>query len=291
MNQSNVIDGKQLATQRKEQVAKQVARRKSDGKRVCLAVVIVGEDPASQVYVNAKHKACELVGIESKQIALKSDTSEAELLSLVQTLNQDQAVQGILVQLPLPKQISEQRIIEAIDPHKDVDAFHPYHVGKLMIGDADLLPCTPAGCMQLIASTGVDLVGKHAVIVGRSNIVGKPMSMLLLHRSATVTICHSKTADLAAVCRAADILVAAVGVPQLITAEMVKPGAIVIDVGINRLSDGRLVGDVAFDEVRAVCGAITPVPGGVGPMTIATLLQNTVTAAILQERYATQEAV
>lgn len=283
MKTSSIIDGKQIATDLKQLVATQVQARRTAGGTVCLAVVIVGEDPASQVYVAAKAKACALVGIESKQFSLPTETTQEELLALVDTLNADPTVHGILVQLPLPQHMEEHRIIEAIAPEKDVDAFHPYNVGKIMIGDYDFLPCTPAGCMELIASTGVDLVGKHAVIVGRSNIVGKPMSMLLLHKSATVTICHSKTADLGAVCRTADILVAAVGVPHLITAEMVKPGAIVIDVGMNRLPDGRLVGDVAFDEVREVCGAITPVPGGVGPMTIATLMQNTLTAANLQQ--------
>ena len=249
---------------------------------VGLAVVIVGNDPASRVYVNNKKKACAACGIESYEYALPEETTEEELLALVEKLNGDPAVNGILVQLPLPRQIDEHRIIEAISPKKDVDAFHAVNVGKIMIGDFDFLPCTPSGCMDLIDSTGVPVEGKRCVVIGRSNIVGKPMAMLLLHRNGTVTICHSKTKNLKEICREADILVAAVGRPNFVTADMVKEGAVVIDVGMNRLENGKLCGDVDFEGVSKVAGWITPVPGGVGPMTIATLMRNTLTAAKLQ---------
>lgn len=277
---AKIIDGKVVSAAVKEQVRLEIERDKI---KAGLAVVIAGDDPASRVYVNNKKKACELCGIKSYEYALPADVSEAELLELVDTLNEDPNVNGILVQLPLPEQIDEKRIIERISPVKDVDAFHESNVGKIMIGNYAFLPCTPAGCMELIRSTGVDVAGKDCVVVGRSNIVGKPMAMLLLHANGTVTICHSKTKNLKEVCSRADILIAAVGKPNFITADMVKEGAVVIDVGINRLDNGKLCGDVKFDEVSEKAGYITPVPGGVGPMTIAMLMRNTLTAARLQQ--------
>ena len=279
---AKIIDGKAVSASVKEAVAKEAAALKEKGILVGLAVVIVGNDPASRVYVNNKKKACAACGIESYEYALPEETTEEGLLALVEKLNGDPAVNGILVQLPLPRQIDEHRIIEAISPKKDVDAFHAVNVGKIMIGDFDFLPCTPSGCMDLIDSTGVPVEGKHCVVIGRSNIVGKPMAMLLLHRNGTVTICHSKTKNLKEICREADILVAAVGRPNFVTADMVKEGAVVIDVGMNRLENGKLCGDVDFEGVSKVAGWITPVPGGVGPMTIATLMRNTLTAAKLQ---------
>lgn len=279
---AKIIDGKAVSASVKEAVAKEAAALKEKGILVGLAVVIVGNDPASRVYVNNKKKACAACGIESYEYALPEETTEEELLALVEKLNGDPAVNGILVQLPLPRQIDEHRIIEAISPKKDVDAFHAVNVGKIMIGDFDFLPCTPSGCMDLIDSTGVSVEGKRCVVIGRSNIVGKPMAMLLLHRNGTVTICHSKTKNLKEICREADILVAAVGRPNFVTADMVKEGAVVIDVGMNRLENGKLCGDVDFEGVSKVAGWITPVPGGVGPMTIATLMRNTLTAAKLQ---------
>ncbi len=279
---AQIIDGKKISSDVKMMVAKEAKALTQKGINICLAVVIVGDDPASRVYVNSKKKACELVGFESREFALDKNTTEQELLNLVDKLNADDTVNGILVQLPLPKQIDENKIIERISPLKDVDAFHASNVGKIMIGDYNFLPCTPSGCMDLIKSTGVKITGKNAVVVGRSNIVGKPMAMLLLHESATVTICHSKTKDLAKACKEADILVAAVGVPKLIKGDMIKEGAVVIDVGMNRLEDGKLCGDVDFESAKEVAGYITPVPGGVGPMTIATLMRNTLTAAKIQ---------
>lgn len=279
---AKIIDGKAVSASVKEAVAKEAAALKEKGILVGLAVVIVGNDPASRVYVNNKKKACAACGIESYEYALPEETTEEELLALVEKLNGDPAVNGILVQLPLPRQIDEHRIIEAISPKKDVDAFHAVNVGKIMIGDFDFLPCTPSGCMDLIDSTGVPVEGKRCVVIGRSNIVGKPMAMLLLHRNGTVTICHSKTKNLKEICREADILVAAVGRPNFVTADMVKEGAVVIDVGMNRLENGKLCGDVDFEGVSKVAGWITPVPGGVGPMTIANLMRNTLTAAKLQ---------
>ena len=279
---AKIIDGKAVSASVKEAVAKEAAAVKEKGILVGLAGVIVGNDPASRVYVNNKKKACAACGIESYEYALPEETTEEELLALVEKLNGDPAVNGILVQLPLPRQIDEHRIIEAISPKKDVDAFHAVNVGKIMIGDFDFLPCTPSGCMDLIDSTGVPVEGKRCVVIGRSNIVGKPMAMLLLHRNGTVTICHSKTKNLKEICREADILVAAVGRPNFVTADMVKEGAVVIDVGMNRLENGKLCGDVDFEGVSKVAGWITPVPGGVGPMTIATLMRNTLTAAKLQ---------
>lgn len=239
----------------------------------------MGEDPASKVYVNNKKKACEYCGIRSLEYALPEETTQEELLELIEKLNNDDTVSGILCQLPVPEHINEQAIINAINPKKDVDAFHPVNVGKIMTGNYDFVPCTPAGVMELIKESGIDVNGKECVIVGRSNIVGKPMSMLLLHENGTVTVCHSKTADLKAQTRRADILVAAVGIPKFVKADMVKPGAVVIDVGMDRDENGKLCGDVDFDEVEKVASAITPVPGGVGPMTIAMLMRNTITAA------------
>lgn len=246
-----------------------------------LAVIIVGDDPASRVYVNNKKKACCELGILSEEYALPSETSEEELLALIDRLNEDKKISGILVQLPLPKGLDEEKVINRINPKKDVDAFHPVNVGKIMIGNYDFVPCTPFGVMELIAESGIDISGKECVIVGRSNIVGKPMSMLLLHKHGTVTVCHSRTKDLARVTKRADILVVAVGIPEFITGDMIKEGAVVIDVGINRLENKKLVGDVEFESAEAVASAITPVPGGVGPMTIAMLMKNTLKAAIV----------
>lgn len=276
---AQIIDGKAISAKVKEEVKAEVER---DGLNVGLAVVIVGDDPASKVYVNNKKKACEFCGIKSFEYALPAETTEEQLLELVDTLNADKNVNGILVQLPLPKHLDEKKVIERISPTKDVDAFHEQNVGKIMIGNYAFLPCTPAGCMELIHSTGTSVAGKECVVIGRSNIVGKPMAMLLLHENGTVTVCHSKTKDLAEVCRRADILIAAVGRPNFVTADMVKDGAVVIDVGINRLDNGKLCGDVKFDEVSEKASYITPVPGGVGPMTIAMLMRNTITAWRIQ---------
>ena len=239
----------------------------------------MGDDPASRVYVNNKKKACEELGIYSEEYALGADTAEEELLTLIDELNGKKEISGILVQLPLPEHINEQNIINAIDPKKDVDAFHPVNVGKIMVGDFDFVPCTPAGVMELIKESGIDVCGKDCVVVGRSNIVGKPQAMLLLHQNGTVTICHSRTKDLAEKTKRADILVAAVGIPGFIKGDMIKEGAVVIDVGINRTKEKKLVGDVDFESAEKVAGAITPVPGGVGPMTIAMLMRNTIKAA------------
>lgn len=276
---ARIIDGKQVAAQVKEQVRLEIER---DNLSVGLAVVIVGDDPASRVYVNNKKKACEVCGIKSFEYALPAETTEEQLLELIDALNSDTAVNGILVQLPLPSHLDEKKVIESISPHKDVDAFHAENVGRIMIGSYAFLPCTPAGCMELIRSTGTEISGKECVVIGRSNIVGKPMAMLLLHESGTVTVCHSRTKNLAEVCRRADILVAAVGKAGFVTADMVKEGAVVIDVGINRGEDGKLCGDVCFDEVSQKAGYITPVPGGVGPMTIAMLMKNTLMAKRIQ---------
>ncbi len=246
-----------------------------------LAVIIVGDDPASRVYVNNKKKACAEIGVYSEEHALPHETTEEELLALIRELNGRKEISGILCQLPLPKHISEETILLAIDPKKDVDAFHPVNVGKIMIGDYDFLPCTPAGVMELIKESGIDPKGKECVVIGRSNIVGKPQAMLLLHAHGTVTICHSKTENLKEVTKRADILVTAVGRANFVTADMVKEGAVVIDVGMNRNAEGKLCGDVDFEGVKDKCAAITPVPGGVGPMTIAMLMKNTVKAALL----------
>ena len=274
-----IIDGKAVAAAVKEKAACEVTALKEKGIGVALAVILVGDDPASHVYVNNKKKACAALGIESREYLLPAETSQEELLALIDRLNHDDTVDGILCQMPLPKGLDERAVILAIDPEKDVDAFHPVNVGRIVSGDYHFLPCTPAGIMELIRSAGVDLSGKRAVVVGRSNIVGKPMALLLLHANATVTVCHSRTVDLAAVCREADVLVVAVGKPKFLTADMVKPGAVVIDVGMDRDENGKLCGDVDFAAVEPLCSAITPVPGGVGPMTIAMLMKNTVTAA------------
>lgn len=277
---AQIINGKEVSASVKATVAAETAQLKEEkGLKVGLAVVIVGDNPASRVYVNNKKKACEEVGFQSFEYALDENTTQEQLLDLVDVLNRDSRVNGILVQLPLPKHIDETAVINAISPDKDVDAFHPVNVGKIMIGDYSFLPCTPAGVMELIASTGVEISGKSCVVIGRSNIVGKPMSMLLLHKSGTVTICHSKTQNLKEICANADILVAAVGRPNFVTGDMVKEGAVVIDVGINRLENGKLCGDVNFEEAEKKAGYITPVPGGVGPMTISMLMRNTLTAA------------
>lgn len=276
-----IIDGKLISQQVKDRVKDEVAKLREKGIVPGLAVIIVGEDPASQIYVRNKERACEAVGIASFKYALSADTTQEELLNLVKKLNEDDRVNGILCQLPLPSHLDETAVINAIVPEKDVDAFHPQNVGKIMIGDYAFLPCTPAGVMELIRSTGTDIKGKECVVIGRSNIVGKPMAMLLLHESGTVTVCHSKTADLKSECLRADILVAAVGVPKLITGDMIKEGAVVIDVGMNRDENGKLCGDVDFESCKDKASYITPVPGGVGPMTIAELMQNTLTAAKL----------
>lgn len=275
---AKLLDGKSLAADIREGLRLEVEELKKTGRAPGLAVVIVGDDPASRRYVNNKKKACEHVGITSYEYALPGETTQEELLALVDKLNKDTAIDGILVQLPLPSHLDEKTVIYNIDPKKDVDAFHPFNVGKIMIGEPIFAPCTPAGVMELIALTGIEVSGKECVVVGRSNIVGKPQSMLLLAQNGTVTVCHSKTKDLAEVTKRADILVAAVGKAKLIKGDMVKKGAVVIDVGMNRLEDGTWSGDVDFEEVKEVASAITPVPGGVGPMTIAMLMKNTVKA-------------
>ena len=280
---AKILDGKAVSKRIKEDLKNEVERLAKSGAKPGLAVIIVEGDSASRIYVNNKKKACEEIGIYSEEYALPADVSEAELLSLIDTLNRKDDIDGILVQLPLPEHIDEEKVIMAIDPKKDVDAFHPVNTGKIMIGNFDFLPCTPAGVMELIHESGIETAGKDAVVIGRSNIVGKPMAMLLLHESATVTVCHSKTQSLKEKVKAADIVVAAVGRAGFVTQDMVKPGAVVIDVGINRTEDG-LKGDVDFDGVSEVAGAITPVPGGVGPMTIAMLMRNTVTAFKLRDQ-------
>jgi len=274
-----LIDGKAVSAGVRDGLREQVAALRARGVTPGLAVVLVGENPASQVYVRNKAKACAELGIHSEQHDLPGDTTQAELLALVDALGKKESIHGILVQLPLPGHLDEKTVIAAIDPAKDVDAFHTQNVGAIMLGDYEFLPCTPAGIMELIASTGESIQGRSCVVVGRSNIVGKPMAMLLLHAHGTVTICHSRTKDLPAVCRGADILVAAVGRAKFITADMVKPGAMVIDVGMNRDENGKLCGDVDTAAVAEVAGYITPVPGGVGPMTITMLMKNTITAA------------
>ena len=277
---AQIIDGKAVSATVKQEVADEAAQLKEEmGLKVGLAVVIVGNNPASRVYVNNKRKACEAVGFQSYEYALEESTTQEQLLDLVNVLNRDTRVNGILVQLPLPKHIDEKAIINAISPEKDVDAFHPINVGKIMIGDYSFLPCTPAGVMRLIESTGTDITGKQCVVIGRSNIVGKPQAMLLLQKNGTVTICHSKTKNLKEVCLGADILVVAIGRANFVTGDMIKEGAVVIDVGMNRLDNGKLCGDVEFESAEKKASFITPVPGGVGPMTIAMLMKNTLTAA------------
>lgn len=278
---ATLISGKILAAQVKQRVAQQVEALKTQGVVPRLAVIIVGENPASQTYVAGKAKDCAECGIASDVIRLPEQTTEQELLAHVADCNNNPAIHGLLVQLPLPAHICEQHIIDAISPEKDVDGFTPVNVGRLVTGGDCFLPCTPAGCMEMLRSTGVPAAGKRAVVIGRSNIVGKPAALLLLREHATVTVCHSRTVDLAAVCAEADILVAAIGKPRFVTADMVKPGAIVLDVGINRGEDGKLCGDVDFDAVSEKAAYITPVPGGVGLMTRAMLMENTLKAARL----------
>lgn len=278
---AKLLDGKAVAAKVRAQAAKEAMNLKQRGVEPALAVILAGEDPASQVYVRNKEKDCAEVGIRSVGRRLPASVTQQELLALVDTLNRDPSVHGILVQLPLPAQIDERAVIAAIDPSKDVDAFHSVNVGRIMLGDYDFLPCTPAGVMELLADAGISPEGKHCVVIGRSNIVGKPMAMLLLHANGTVTIAHSRTPDLAEVTARADILVSAVGRIRFVTAEMVKPGAVVVDVGMNRLENGKLAGDVDFDAVAEKASYITPVPGGVGPMTRAMLLKNTLKAAAM----------
>lgn len=278
----NIIDGKAVSKKVKEDVKAECEQLKAKGITPGLAVIIVGEDPASQVYVHNKEVACEACGFHSVKYALPAETTQEELNALIDELNEDNSINGILCQLPLPNHLDDKEVINRINPIKDVDAFHPINVGAIMIGDYNYLPCTPAGVMELIHSTGVDVSGKKAVVIGRSNIVGKPMAMLLLHENATVEITHSKTQSLADVTKEADILVAAIGKAKFVTADMVKQGAVVIDVGMNRDENGKLCGDVDFESVKDKCSFITPVPGGVGPMTIAMLMKNTLTAAKLQ---------
>ena len=276
---AKILDGKAVSAHVREQVKAEVEALQKQGVSVGLAVIIVGDDPASRTYVNNKKKACAAAGIRSEEYALPADTTQEELLALVETLNKKPDVNGILCQLPLPAHLDEKAVIAAIAPEKDVDAFHAVNVGHIMIGDYAFLPCTPAGIMEMLRYYDIDIAGKNCVVIGRSNIAGKPMAMLLLQQNGTVTICHSKTRDLAAHTRNADILVAAVGIPHFVTADMVKAGAVVIDVGMDRDENGKLCGDVDFGTVEPKASYITPVPGGVGPMTIATLLKNTVTAA------------
>lgn len=277
-----LIDGKVISAHIKQQVKGQVDELKAQGIEPCLAVIIVGDDFASRTYVNNKKRTCEEVGIKSLEFALPAETTQDELLELVNKLNADDAVNGILCQLPIPKHIDEKVILNAILPEKDVDAFHPVNAGHIMIGDCVLKPCTPAGIMEMLKYEGIDVSGKNCVVIGRSNIVGKPMAMLLLGASGTVTVCHSRTQNLADITRSADILVAAVGKAKFVTADMVKEGAVVIDVGMNRDEDGKRCGDVDFETVKDKASHITPVPGGVGLMTVAMLMQNTVTAAKIQ---------
>ena len=277
---ANIINGKEISAAIRAEIKEATERLVAEsGVRPGLAVIIVGEDPASQVYVRNKKRACDEVGFYSESYELPESTTQEELNALVDRLNKDEKIHGILCQLPLPKHLDENEVIMRIDPKKDVDAFHPENVGKIMIGDYSFLPCTPAGVMALLERSGIDVCGKECVVVGRSNIVGKPQAMLLLHANGTVTICHSRTKNLAEVCRRADILVAAIGKADFFTGDMIKEGAVVIDVGMNRRADGKLTGDVDFESVAPKASYITPVPGGVGPMTITMLMQNTLTAA------------
>ena len=278
---AQIIDGKKISQDIKDELKEKVTALKDTGTEVALAVIQVGNDPASSVYVRNKKKACEYIGIRSLSYELPEETTEEALIELIEKLNKDETVNGILVQLPVPKHIDPDKIIRTISPEKDVDGFHPQNVGKLVIGEEGFVSCTPAGVIQLLKRSGIEISGKNCVVVGRSNIVGKPMAMLLLHANGTVTICHSKTRNLAEITRRADILVVAIGKADFVTGDMVKEGAVVIDVGMNRRADGKLTGDVDFASVSAKASAITPVPGGVGPMTITMLLENTLTAAKL----------
>lgn len=279
---AQLIDGKLISAEIKAEAAEEAAALKEQGIEPCLAVVLVGDNSASKVYVSNKQKACEAVGIKSVSHVLSGETTEEELLKLIDELNADKSVHGILVQMPVPKHIDDRKVIMAISPEKDVDCFHPVNVGYLHTGAKGFLPCTPAGIIELIKRSGHSIEGKNCVIIGRSNIVGKPVAMLLMQENGTVTICHSKTKDLAGICRGADIIVSATGKVDTVTADMVKEGAIIIDVGMNRNAEGKLCGDVDFENVKEVAGAITPVPGGVGPMTIAMLMKNCNTAARIQ---------
>ncbi len=278
---ATILNGKELSAKIKAQLHEEV---KTLNGKVGLAVIIVGDNPASRVYVNNKKKACEEIGFVSEEYALNETTTQEELISLIQQLNQKKSINGILVQLPLPKHLDEKAVIETISPEKDVDAFHVSNVGRILIGDYHFLPCTPAGVMELIHEAGIDVAGKECVVIGRSNIVGKPMALLLLHENGTVTVCHSKTQNLKEVTKRADILVVAIGRAKFVTADMVKKGAVVIDVGMDRDENGKLCGDVDFESVEPIAGAITPVPGGVGPMTIAMLMKNTLNAYKLQNK-------
>ncbi len=275
---TQIIDGKRISLEIKDELKEKVAKLKEEGKECCLAVIQVGNDPASSVYVRNKKKACEYIGIRSLSYELPDETTEEELLALIQKLNQDASVHGILVQLPVPKHIVEDHIIKAIDPRKDVDGFHPMNVGALTIGERGFVSCTPAGIIQLLKRSDIDIEGKNCVVIGRSNIVGKPMALLMLRENATVTIAHSRTKNLKELCKTADILIVAIGKPKFITAEYVKEGAVVIDVGIHRNAENKLCGDVDYEDVAPHTAAITPVPGGVGPMTIAMLMHNCVEA-------------
>ena len=279
---AQLISGKVISAAVKDRIKAEVEELKQKGITPGLAVIIVGNDPASEVYVASKERACAELSMYSEKYALPEETTEEELLKLVEELNNRDEIHGILCQLPLPRHINEKTILDAISPLKDVDAFHPQNVGKIMIGDYDFLPCTPAGIMEMLKYSNIDPAGKHCVVIGRSNIVGKPMAMLMLHANATVTICHSRTQNLKEITKQADILVAAVGRANFVTADMVKPGAVVVDVGMNRPEGGKLCGDVNFSEVEPIASAITPVPGGVGPMTISMLMQNTLAAARLK---------
>ena len=274
-----ILNGKQVAAEIRAELKTRAEALRKDGVVPCLAVLLAGDDPASKIYVRNKKRACEEIGIESRELLFPESVTEEELIAQIRALNEDPAVDAMLVQLPLPRHINEARVLAEIAPEKDTDGFHVVNAGRLFTGQTSVLPCTPAGCMELLRRANVEFSGKHAVVVGRSNIVGKPMAMLLLNEHCTVTVCHSRTKDLARFTRDADILVAAVGRPGMITGDMIKPGAAVIDVGINRLDNGKLMGDVDFESAEPVAGAITPVPGGVGPMTIAMLMQNAILAA------------
>ncbi|MFD1885172.1 bifunctional methylenetetrahydrofolate dehydrogenase/methenyltetrahydrofolate cyclohydrolase FolD [Paenibacillus wenxiniae] len=276
---ATIISGTQISQEIRQDIKQEVEAMQAQGIQPGLAVVLVGDDPASHVYVRNKEKACHDLGYYSEVHRLAADTSQDELLAMVDKLNKQDTIHGILVQLPLPKQIEEKAVIDAISPHKDVDGFHPINVGNLMIGDESLLPCTPAGVIEMIKRTGIEMSGKHAVVIGRSNIVGKPVSMLLQRENATVTMCHSRTANMKELTQQADILVVAIGRANFVDASFIKPGAVVIDVGMNRLDNGKLAGDVDFESAKEVSGPITPVPGGVGPMTITMLMKNTLVAA------------
>ena len=282
---TNIINGKEISDKFLKKLKKEVCNLKTElNLQPALAVIIVGDDPASKIYVRNKKRACEEIGIKSIEFALPTNTSENELLNLIDALNKRPDVNGILVQMPLPPHINEKIIIAHINPIKDVDAFHETNVGKIMIGNFKFLPCTPAGIIHLLDESNIEISSKHCVIIGRSNIVGKPLAMLMLHRDATVTICHSKTKNLTEICKTADILIAAVGKVNFVTSNMVKPGAVVVDVGINRCENGKICGDVDFEHVKNMASYITPVPGGVGPMTISMLMKNTITAALMQKK-------